>query len=230
MTTGTTSTSSDGHPQKSRWGRLWIFCAALAIFLLSYHLFMTYVGTRVRESGLLEQSRTIGLLLFQYGTDNDGKLPEGRTSTEVFQKLIDGGYTPSSGGLSSDIDIFYFPMPGKVRPTSKILKPENVCWDVTCCVSIEDSPHQIPLVYMTGYKVVYKAGTSAVPETSPSSTWWQWLTVSAYPRNFTIVRDLSGWSRLLRAAPDGSIPHFMPTNFSDGGTIYRQLTPDGKLP
>jgi len=171
-------------------------------------------------------------MLFAYSYDHNGKYPEGKTSTEVFQKLIDGGYVsldPDARSEAPGLDIFYFPMPGKVKPTSTTLKPENVCLDVTCCVD-ESSPDQIPLVFVTGYKVTYETGASALPEDWPARTWWGWLTAEDYPRGFLVTSYKSNNTVVLKATPDGSIPNFIPSPFIGSLTGYHQLTPDGKTP
>jgi hypothetical protein len=76
----------------------------------------------------MQQGRQIGQMMFSYSTDNfqnSNAYPDGKSSTEVFQKLLDGNY-------AADPAIFYVPLPGKVKPIAgQKLKPENVCWDVT---------------------------------------------------------------------------------------------------
>ena len=47
-----------------------------------------------------------------------------KTSTEVFQKLLDEKYI-------ADPSIFFLAMPGKVKATSQTLTADNVCFDVT---------------------------------------------------------------------------------------------------
>jgi hypothetical protein len=76
-------------------------------------------------SGWLQNTRTIGIAMFQYSNDHNSVYPDGESSTEVFQKLLDEKYI-------SDPTIFYIPLPGKIKPIEgQPLKPENVCFDVT---------------------------------------------------------------------------------------------------
>ena len=113
-----------------------------------------------RHNTWLQTGRRIGQLMFAYSTDHNDDYPDGNSSIEVFQKLLDGGYC-------TDPNIFFIPLPGKTKPVAgQKLKPENVCWDVTSGVDAH-SPDGLPLVFMTGYKVTYTPGTSAVPIIKP---------------------------------------------------------------
>ncbi len=91
----------------------------------------------------MQQGRQIGQMMFSYATDNvqnGNAYPDGNSSTEVFQKLLDGGY-------ATDPTLFYVPMPGKVEPVKgQKLKPENVSWDVTSGVS-SNSPDGLTCFY-----------------------------------------------------------------------------------
>lgn len=213
------------------WGCLRIFCAAVVVVYVAFKLLMFHEREETKISGLIQAARSIDLFLFEYADDHGGRYPEGKSSTEVFQKLIDGGYVsnPANQEEASGPEIFYFPMPGKVKPTSNTLMPENVCWDVTCCLDAH-SPDQVPVVYLTGYKITYKAGASAMPEPWPARTWWEWLTGADYPRGFIVVGYLSNSNVVLKAAPDGSITNFITSTFYGNDTTYHQLTPDETKP
>lgn len=194
---------------------------------------------KLPQNACVQTERVLVLAMFQYANDNDGKYPDGKSSTEVFQKLLDGGYV-------TDPALFYVPMKGKKKGAAgQKLKPENVSWDVTGGVDAFSSD-QIPIVFLTGYKVSYVPGGGAVPLSKP------------FPRfglenpdpNFT--ERLFGWTihysdsggiavayknkscmfKKLEIAPDGtgSIPRFIPPDFKPDGNTYRQLTPDGPLP
>lgn len=180
----------------------------------------------------MQAAREIGLSMFQYSTDHDGKYPDGKSSTEVFQKLIDGKYI-------SDPTIFYIPLPGKTEPVfEQKLKSENVCWDVTCCLGPSDSDY-LPVVFMTGYKVNYVPGGSAVaiilnPYPHYDRCWIDWWNgyevarpgiAVCYKSNSAMFMELN-----LSKNPDGTIPNFVPPQFDPQGKTYRQLTPDGPLP
>jgi hypothetical protein len=42
------------------------------------------------ESAAMQQAHQIGLMMFAYSNDHAQQYPDGKNSTEVFQKLIDG--------------------------------------------------------------------------------------------------------------------------------------------
>ena len=178
--------------------------------------------SQARQNSAMQQSRTIGMALWQYAQDHAGKYPEGKSSTEVFQKLLDGKY-------ASDPSIFFYFLPGKVKPEASTLKPENVGWDVTCCVDAT-SPDHLPVVFLTGCKIVYQAGARAVPLNSPPRTWSDWWHNTPLPIHFTAVY-YAGNNAMTRQHPDadGSFPNFIPADFDPKGKVYHQLTPDGAL-
>jgi len=165
---------------------------------------------------------SLGIALNHYAMDHNGRFPEGKTSTEVFQKLLDGNYI-------SDPSVLYVDLPGKVKATTKTLQPENVCWDVTCCVD-RNSSDLLPIVFLTGYQVNYIAGTKVIPRPEPPhswSDWWNGKTPS--PRIVAAVAYKGNFKALLKVDADGSIPNFIPANFEPRHRVYRQLTPDGLL-
>jgi hypothetical protein len=166
------------------------------------------------EDTRIQQLHQIGLALFAYSNDNNQNFPDGASSTEVFQKLLDGNYITDPG-------VFFIPLPGKTKALGgQRLKPENVCFDVTCCVDADVSD-ALPLVFITGYKVTYVPGGSAVPRARP------------YPPGI-IAYYKGANSRLILpdSASDasGSIANFIPTDFDPRGKTYHQLTPEGRMP
>jgi hypothetical protein len=181
----------------------------------------------------MQMGREIGQMLFEYSTDNTDNAnayPDGKSSTEIFQMLIDKGYC-------SDPTIFYVPLPGKVMPVSgQKLKPENVSWDVTGGAAA-DAPDGLPLVFLTGYKVTYAPGAAAVPVIKPypryggDSGWFSWLrTRDEGPPGIAVFYkgNNAKYSNLDRSSPN--IPNFVPPTFDANGWTFRQLTPDGPLP
>jgi hypothetical protein len=188
----------------------------------------------------LQQGRQIGKAMFSYSTDNvrnNNSYPEGNSSTEVFQKLIDGGYV-------TDSSIFYVPLVGKIKPVpGQKLKPENVSWDVTCCVE-SSSSDLVPLVFLTGYKVTYAPGGSAVPLTKPypqfgvkPRTWTQWWHGDPWPSPagpgiavFYKGNNAAYIKMNMSPNANGTIPNFISPDFNAEGKTYRQLTPNGVLP
>jgi hypothetical protein len=193
-----------------------------------------YVGIRpAQHSQWLLASRSIALLMFQYANDHDQEYPTGKSSTEVFQKLLDGKY-------ASDPMLFYIPLPGKTKPVpGQPLKPENVSWDVSCCLDSSD-PDGVPVVFMTGYKVIYAPGTAAIPMIKPypnfdplsmSRSWNQWWNGQPAPSPGIAVTYKSNSAQFIPLSASGDIPHFIDStvNFPPGKK-YIQLTPDGPLP
>jgi len=189
-----------------------------------------------KENAWMQQTRNLALSMFQYSLDHDGNYPDGKSSTEVFQKLLDEKYITYPG-------IFYIPLSGKTKAIQgQHLKPENVCFDVTCCVS-SSSPDGLPIVFMTGYKVVYVPGGSAISLMKPfprfggeSHTWLQWWREEypkPEPKPGIAVCYKSNTVKFIPLAEvpnsDGSIPNFIPSTFDPAGKVYGQLTPDGLL-
>ncbi len=162
-----------------------------------------------RNNAVMQQVHAIGLAMFSYANDNNGAYPTGNSSTEVFQKLIDGGYV-------SDPSLFFVKMPGKVASASNQLKPENVCFDVTVTIDNKSSD-QVPLVYLTGFRVSFTPGSSAVPVSDAAK---QAAGLPVYYKGNNAV--------FLRSGPDGSVPHFVFPSYRDDAH-YRQLTPEGPL-
>jgi len=208
-------------PATQRWPspRAWLCGVCLVtLFYLFFGLAVAQLTglPQARRDAWMQQGRQIGQMMFSYATDHvDGNpYPDGKSSTEVFQKLLDENYC-------SDPNFFYLPLPGKIKPVAgQKLKPENVCFDVTSGVD-SDAPEGLPLVFITGYKVTYAPGAAAVPLAKP------------YPPAI-IVFYLGNSTKILLPAlganPDGSIPNFVPLTFDAKGKTYRQLTPDGPLP
>ena len=169
-----------------------------------------------KDAPLLETPHTINLAMFQYGIDHEGIYPDGKSSTEVFQKLLDGKYL-------TDPTIFYtqaLNLPGKVKASSSQLKPENVCWDVTVPVGSADSDF-LPVVFSTGYRLNYVPGGSAVPATPFTRDRGVGIAVT-YHGNATIYI----WND---HNPDGAVSSVIDARFRANGKQFRQLTPDGPL-
>jgi hypothetical protein len=221
--------------QKGR-KRRFIFRWLLSLFVVGcvfFYIHFVRPGIEsIKEANKMADARDLGLTLFNYSEDHDGQYPEGKNSTEVFQKLLDGGYLVNDDGSAKlDLGVLYYPMPGKVKAAAgtKVLKPENICWDVTCCISKDDS-EELPLLYLTGYKITYKPGGSAIPLPHPPRTWLEWLHGKQYPDKFIVATYKNNSSKHFKAMPDGTIPDFISIFFSDEGKTYHQLTPDGELP
>jgi len=152
-----------------------------------------------------EHARQIYEVMEQYAIDHHGVYADGKSSTEVFQKLVDGGYIP-------DPSIFYLPMPGKMEATSKHLKPENVCYDTTGGLTT-DSLYDVPMVFSTGFTVTYVAKTDAQRDNSVPAP---------FDGVAVAYRDSCSF---IPALPDGSIIHIISNGFDPGKHVYRQLRP-----
>jgi hypothetical protein len=137
-------------------------------------------------------------------------------------------------------------MAGKIKPISgQKLKPENVSWDVTEGLDVASSD-ELPLVFLTGYKVNYAPGGEAIPLLKPyprfewvdaHQTFFDWLLGRPAIHYFDpgIVVYYKGNNAMfikLKPLPNGeeSIPNFISPDFKPDGKTYRQLTPDGMLP
>jgi hypothetical protein len=165
----------------------------------------------------LQNARVIGIAMFSYANDHEGSYPAGQSSTEVFQKLIDGKYV-------TDSTIFYqalLKVPGKTKATSNVLKSENVCWDVTVPLDAGSSD-LMPVVFSTGYRINYAPGGSAVPLSLSSEDKLSGIAVCYHGNN-------SAWLK-NDGQPDGMVTNFISQAFDPAGKKYQQLTPDGPLP
>jgi type II secretory pathway pseudopilin PulG len=199
-----------------------LLLAIIVLGILDLAVFPPTSTPQSPQSKAMIQARTIGLALQQYAADHGGRYPVGQSSTGVFQQLLFGKYV-------TDPAIFYYPLPGKLKPDVATLKPENVGWDVTCCVD-STSPNALPVVFLTGYTITYQAGARAVPIKQPTPrTWSEWLSGVTRPVHFTAAcyKDMSA-KALQNPDPDDSFPNFIPTDFDAKGKDYRQLTPEGQ--
>jgi hypothetical protein len=179
----------------------------------------------------MQTAHILGQAMLSYATAHDGKYPDGNSSTEVFQKMLDEGYI-------NNPDVFYAPLFGKIKPIAgQKLQPENICWDITCCgdSSASDS---LPLVFLTGYKVTYAPGGAAVPVIRPNPSftltwiaWWNDDSRATTPSGIAVFyKGNKAWFLNGSGSPDGSIVNFIPPDFNEKGKTYRQLTPDGPFP
>jgi hypothetical protein len=231
--------SSTASPEKEQSGcRGCIFAIIGGITLaILFGLALGPIGPGIkspRENSTMQQTRQIGLMMFSYANDHEQQYPDGKSSTEVFQKLVDGQYC-------SGPSVFYIPRIGKTAalPGQK-LKSENVCFDVTINLNASSSD-QLPVVFTTGYRVDYIPGGTAVPlKDSPqfnddSRHWWTLEKEQAPWEDPGIaVAYKSNSARFLKLefAPNGDqiISNFISPNYKPDGKTYQQLTPDGVLP
>jgi hypothetical protein len=178
----------------------------------------------------LQKCRTIALAMFQYAHDHDGKCPDGKSSTEVFQKLADGHYLTVP-------DFYYIALPGKQHQLpGEPLRPENVSYDVTGGATL-DSAGNLPLVFLTGYRVEYKPGGKAVSLTAPCPP-FQIITLKGPEAdNGAGASLIATYANLIVREEKLEIPsngygevlNFVPGYFDAHGQTFRQLTPTGVL-
>jgi hypothetical protein len=165
----------------------------------------------------LQDARVIGIAMFQYANDHDGAYPTGTSSTKIFQKFVDGRYV-------TDPTRFYqalLNVPGKTKAISNVLKPENVCWDVTVPLDAGSSD-LMPVVFSTGYRINYVPGGSAVPLAVSPEDKLSGIAICYHGNN-------SAWLK-NDGQPDGMVTNFISQAFDPAGKKYQQLTPDGPLP
>ncbi len=211
-------------------------CCALAIVIIlgifGFLFFLACAGGFISDSlqigfgkriqaRAIEEVRAIASAMNAYAADHKGTYPEGTTSTEVFQKLIDGKYVTDPG-------IFYLEMPGKSEATSGKLTADNVSYDVTGGITA-DSSDDLPMVFCTGYTIDYSSAGSAY-RVIGGVTPFQSLT-----RNDTGVSDTASGlavaykgkeARFMASnTRDGDVYFFVPTAFNPRGKTYRQLRP-----
>ncbi len=230
------ATAKKGRPGK-RMG-CFIVLGVTAILCGAAWFFVMNVFMKAGESAQLEQLQVIAMAIDDYSFDHQGHYPDGKSSTDVFQQLIDGGYI-------ADIGVVYAPLDGKVRPVpGQKLKPENVGFDYTAGADAS-APDGLPLVFRSGYRVAYAPGAVAVPlpERIDWLTWlwhrllqprpWSHEGISVTYVDRKSINETHGRVTTFltgsAVTPDGSIPNFVPADFQTDGKTYRQLTPDGEL-
>jgi len=156
-------------------------------------------------------AHVLGLAMYSYATDHNGAYPVGNSSTEVFQQLLDGGYVDDPVAFFSAT---YHPK-GKVAATSKKLKPENVCWDVTVLLDSNSSDY-LPVLFSTGYRIDFAPNGSATPLPGTKA---DGLAVFYHSNASTFKIENLQHVVLDVISPD----------FKSDGKKYVQLTPDGPL-
>jgi hypothetical protein len=231
------------------------YAAAIVIVVLLGPLLLAPEPGGMRypqQSRAMQTTRTLVLAMFQYSMDNNDQYPDGASSTEVFQTLMDGNYL-------TDPSILFVALPGKVRakPGAK-LKPENIAYDVTSGVDAH-SPDNLPVVYLTGFRMTYRADAPVVSLVKPFPSiavgwdWW-WSAPSdrddslttfeglpvGYKSNNAYFRsqafsggNLGGYPtpQNRQYTPDGYgiVTDVIDSSFDAQGRTYRQLTPEGVL-
>ncbi len=172
--------------------------------------------TKRSSRSSVSDAKMIEIALFSFAQDHSGKYLTGKSSTEIFQKLIDEKYLDDSTELCTQSPL----VPGKTEATSDRLRPENVCWDLT--VPMDDkSSDFLPVVFLTGYRINYMQGGTAVPLFSSSESGPPGIAVCYHGGSATWLKN--------DGQPDGIVMNFISSNFKPEGKNYVQLTPDGPL-
>ncbi len=196
----------------------------IGAFLLVALLYLIFSAPRSTDAPgtvmapAVTKAEALGQVLAKYGAEHGGKYPEGKTSTEIFQALIDQGYL-------TDLSLLYYPMPGKTPPATKQLTPENVCWDLTGGVDAS-SPGGLPVVYSTGFNIIYYPG--ARPGIPPLP-FWQGMTDHTHARDFMAICDADGKAKSIFTGSTSEL-EFMSADVDLRGRTYLQLTPTGVIP
>ena len=212
--------NADSPATKRRFSGCFRGCLILALiggvlgFIILFPIVQKGAALATASKGCLHAA-SIVRSLDDYAADHQGAYPVGKSSTEIFQSLLDGHYINDPG-------ILYLPMSGKVKADTNHLKPENVCWDVTYCDG-SAPPDGVPLVFSTGYKISYTAGGSALLQKKFSF-------LQSSDNEYLAYAQKGGFASYSHVSPDGTIPNFVPPVFDPKGKTYRQITPDGELP
>jgi hypothetical protein len=85
----------------------------------------------------------------------------------------------------------------------------------------DSSCDSLPMVFLTGYRINYVAGGSAVPLYSSSE--------SRSPGIAVCYHSLTAWFHVNDGKSDGIVTNVIDQNFDPKNEVYRQLTPDGEL-
>ena len=195
--------------------KLWVVGVILTLLVLFFAIAVGPVTPGVHHpvsAWSVQNVHLIGQAMCSYAQDHNGAYPTGKSSTEVFQKLIDDGYV-------SDPGIFFrsaYRPEGKVAAPSMKLKPENVCWDVTTPLDSR-SPDDLPVVFSTGYRIAYAPNGTATP--LPGTQ-----TVGLAVFYHSKAADFKA------QYPQGVALGVIPPDFKSDGKKSVQLTPDGPLP
>jgi hypothetical protein len=187
------------------------------------------------QKAACRHTEIIATAMYNYSQDHGGQYPTGKSSIEVFQKLIDGHYINDPkvffayGALYSDL-----PHRSGAPADSNILRSENVRFDVTIPLNAQ-SPNGIPIVFLTGCKVTYQPGASAIAATSNPFRGLSVIYTAKIPTpNWLTFLYNEPQIQLLRFIPTDPFPerscyisNFISPDFKPDGIKYVQLTPDG---
>jgi hypothetical protein len=188
------------------------YAAVLITVAVLYLIFTNFYEPQREVSMMIGHANRIYWALSDYAKKNNGSYPNGESSTEVFQKLIDDG----------DIrgDEVFFDLPGKSVATSPRLNSSNVCYDFTKGANA-NSPGWLPIVYPTGYSIDFAKGQAT---RLPSNEIRQDIIKIVYSHDLRVFRTTSykfyflrTWINQIEVMPDKPVGADV--------SAYTQLTP-----
>ena len=195
--------------------------------------------TTAKENVAMQNSRSIGLLMFQYSIDNSNLYPPDNsnaqgfpvTSSGAFEQIVTNKYTTSddifwlSGGVTTGA------YKGATPGATGALGPTNNSWDISGAAPpgggaasgiTSSAPDQLPLVFTTGNRFTYPTavGTPAKADTSTSGA-------NPFPKMGIAVCYKGNNAQFKKVNdPDGvSVDNFVTASFDPSGTDFVQLRP-----
>jgi len=189
--------------------------------------------TTAKENVAMQNSRSIGLLMFQYSIDNGNLYPPDNsqggaypvTSSGAFEQILTNKYTTSA-------DIFYLSggvttgaYKGANPGAAGALGANNNSWDITGIAAggvSSSAPDQLPLVFTTGNVFTYPAAVNEPQkaDTSKSNT-------NPFPKLGIAVCYKGNNSRFAKVNDQDavSVDNFITASCDPGTTVFVQLKP-----
>jgi hypothetical protein len=173
----------------------------------------------------IDDAHTISVLLFQYGTDNNGVYPTGADtsvpgkSEGIARDLLANNYTP-------DPTIFALkgaePYAGKGADFADF-GAANISWDFTAAASPTDgisvdAPDLLPVVFTTGETATYPASGGAGLTLSGKGPFEKEGMVAGYKNGNAV------WLKAVAQGPDANASGFISKDFKGAGP-YSQVRP-----
>ncbi len=190
------------------------------------------VTIKIRTGQAVSNARKLGTVLYHYAKDHGFQYPEGNSSTEVFNHLMEQGYLAPENAAN----LYIRGMPGKEpfrteqtwwewmtgTPAPTQLEAKHVCYDVIAPLTHRD-PDGMPMIISTGWKLNFEPG--ALPQVRDQKLldmpWLQGGMLVYYKRNVCLIL---GASFLDGSAKPSGIHQLIPEEI-DPTKTYRQLTP-----
>jgi hypothetical protein len=175
----------------------------------------------------IESAHTLGMLLSQYATDNDGVYPVGEGTSAVgksegiARNLLENHYTPDAALFAVGSTARY----GGTAPDFSDITAANISWDftggATASTGITSAASDLlPTVYGTGENVVY-------PTTPGTGLNLPLSGNGPFGKKGIVVAYKGGNAIFIRGTPSGTTvecPEFISKSFKDTGP-YTQIKP-----